>query len=142
MRRVRRRQKKRQGDGSFQAINITPFTDVLLVLLIIFLIAGSSLTLSGVEVDKLSASGGELESQDRLLEEHTLFVTESGGLLLLSGGRVIRAPKLTELDRMKALNLTASRSTKVELVIKVYDELLEMNFQDLRLAEPREQLSR
>lgn len=45
-----RNRRKRYGSGGFNEINVTPFVDVMLVLLIVFMVAAPMMT-SGVQVD-------------------------------------------------------------------------------------------
>jgi biopolymer transport protein TolR len=45
-----RRGRNRYGSGGFTEINVTPFVDVMLVLLIVFMVAAPMMT-SGVQVD-------------------------------------------------------------------------------------------
>jgi biopolymer transport protein TolR len=56
-----RRRRGRGGHAPMSEINVTPFVDVMLVLLIIFMVAAPLLT-SGVPLDLPSAAGKPLES--------------------------------------------------------------------------------
>lgn len=139
MRRRARRRTHRGSEGAFQQINITPFTDVLLVLLIIFLIAGSSLAPTGLEVDEIAQkptvgeAGGE-GSKD----EATLFVGKNGTVTYVRGTTVKKDIDLGSIHPGAPLNLTASPETPAEVVIKVYDELLLKEFTEVRLASPQD----
>jgi biopolymer transport protein ExbD len=124
------------GEEAFQTINITPFTDILLVLLIIFLIAGSSLRPTGVEVDKLRSSGPETTDLAAGKPERTIRVGADGRLTLVDGLSITKDPALDQLPHSDPLNLTAAPDTRVEVVIRQYDHLLKLGFRDLRLAEP------
>lgn len=132
-----RRRRVRQDEDAFQSINITPFTDVLLVLLIIFLIAGSSLTPTGVGLDQIEAQGSGEPGPDEPEEANILFVQANGEISLRQGGRLVSNPDLSELDISQPLSVSAAPTTKTELVVAQYDELLRRGFVDLRLAEPR-----
>ena len=129
-----RRSKGVGAEGAFQAINITPFTDVLLVLLIIFLIAGSSLAPSGVGVDKLSARSSQSTGGQTQTEVTTLYV-QDGRLLRLTGDP-LSPEELEKLERNKPIDLTASEDCPVKDFVTEYDRLLKMGFRDVRLAQP------
>jgi biopolymer transport protein ExbD len=142
LRRRARRRAGRGGEGAFQQINITPFTDVLLVLLIIFLIAGSSLAPTGVEVGEIAQeptvgeTGGEASKDDA-----TLFVSQNGSITYVHGKEVKKNVDLGSIHPGAPLNLTASPETPAEVVIKVYDELLLNEFTAVRLASPQDKPS-
>ena len=138
MRRRARRRSGGGGEGAFQQINITPFTDVLLVLLIIFLIAGSSLAPTGLEVGEIAQQPtvGET-SGETSKDEATLFVSENGSITLVRGNEIKKNVDLGSIHPGAPLNLTASPETSAEVVIKVYDELLLKEFTAVRLASPQ-----
>ena len=140
---VRRRtggRNRHSGGGEFQTINITPFTDVLLVLLIIFLIAGSSLNPTGVDVDKLATIGEQNSGVDSLKKEQILFVAQGGSVTLSLDGNRSVDPDLDLLDKQEHLTLTAHPDTNVNSVVKIYDELLRKGFQSVHLGEPRDEM--
>lgn len=130
----RRRRRKQRDEGAFESINITPFTDVLLVLLIIFLIAGSSFSPSGVEVDKLAkvASGISENSEEKF---YTLIVDDDGEVFELRGEERFSVD-LARLKKERSLFLTAGPNTKTQNVVAVYDRLLQMRFRKVYLAAP------
>ncbi len=51
--------KYREGEAAFSEINITPFTDIVLVLLIIFMIAAPGLLQTGLDIQLPGSSGSE-----------------------------------------------------------------------------------
>lgn len=131
-----RRRRRKTSDSAFQAINITPFTDVLLVLLIIFLIAGSSLAPTGVDVDELSTANAQAGQGDTEEKELLLFVASGGELTLVQGGRA-RNVELADIPSDGPLNLTAAPATPVEEVVKVYDQLLRSGYNQVKMASPQ-----
>jgi biopolymer transport protein TolR len=73
-----RRRRRTKGRGPIADINMTPFIDVMLVLLIIFMIAAPLLA-SGVPVDLPQTSAGALKIDKRPV---TLAIDERGDLFL------------------------------------------------------------
>lgn len=68
-------------DEAITDINVTPFVDVVLVLLIVFMVTAKLIVARGVEIDKpKAASGGEVQS--------TLRVSiDAGGDLFVNGDK-------------------------------------------------------
>lgn len=129
-----RRRTQTAGSGeAFQAINITPFTDVLLVLLIIFLIAGSSLSRSGLGVDRVSEPGG---GSTEVAEGSMLVVQPDGALLLFREGGEPVAFDLDSADRTQAWELSAEPRARAQVVVGAYDRLLRAGFREVSFGPP------
>ncbi|MFZ4124770.1 MAG: protein TolR [Rickettsiales bacterium] len=62
----RRGRNSRYGSGGFTEINVTPFVDVMLVLLIVFMVAAPMMT-SGVQVDLPKAQATPVAGTDEPL---------------------------------------------------------------------------
>lgn len=61
--------------GGITDINVTPFVDVVLVILVVFIVTAKLIVARGVEIDKpKAATGGEVQSTLRV------SVTEKGDL--------------------------------------------------------------
>ena len=73
----RRRHSRRSVPMS--EINVTPFVDVMLVLLIIFMVAAPMLTV-GVDVDLPKSAASALESENE--EPLTITITKEGQIVL------------------------------------------------------------
>ena len=85
------RRGKRRRHQPMSEINVTPFVDVMLVLLIIFMVAAPLLT-AGVPLELPSAKGKQLESNKEPL---VVSVTKSGDVFI---GQEDKTPmKLAEL---------------------------------------------
>ena len=64
-----------ESSGAITDINITPFVDVVLVLLVVFIVTAKLIVARGVEIDKpKAATGGEVQSTLRV------SVTDKGEL--------------------------------------------------------------
>jgi len=66
-----------ESGGAITDINVTPFVDVVLVLLVVFIVTAKLIVARGVEIDKpKAATGGEVQSTLRVsvTADGTLFV--------------------------------------------------------------------
>jgi biopolymer transport protein ExbD len=56
-----------EGSGAITDINVTPFVDVVLVLLVVFIVTAKLIIARGVEIDKpKAASGGDVQATLKL----------------------------------------------------------------------------
>ncbi len=99
-----------EADGTIMAeINITPLTDIFLVLLIIFMVTSSVMSQSGVDVNLPQASSATAQSQ-----------AEGVIVTLLPGGRLkVNQKELAvgKYDEMEVLLKTAFSQTRSRLII-------------------------
>lgn len=74
------------GSGAITDINVTPFVDVVLVLLVVFIVTAKLIVARGVEIDKpKAATGGDVQS--------TLRVSiDKDGALFVNGDRFASDP--------------------------------------------------
>ena len=91
--------KKSRRYGQFSEINVTPFVDVMLVLLIVFMVSTPLLT-TGVPIDLPSSKAKTLNEQDSKPIEVSL--TKEGGLYV---GK-------TEVERAKLVALLQALTRK------------------------------
>ncbi len=95
---ARRGGSRRRRSAKMADINVTPFVDVMLVLLIVFMVTAPLLTV-GVSVDLPTATSSPLPGQDEPL---TVSVDKAGKVFLQES-----AIELTELGpRLKAISAT------------------------------------
>ena len=119
-------QRRRRRKGLMSEINVTPFVDVMLVLLIIFMVTAPLMT-SGVEVDLPEASTEPMSSQDEPLvislnKRGTLFLQETEIKLPELG------PKLQAILKQKPdtrIFIRADRSIDYGRVMEVMGSLHE-----------------
>ncbi|ATX66460.1 protein TolR [Roseinatronobacter bogoriensis] len=75
------RRRRRGGAGRMSEINVTPFVDVMLVLLIIFMVAAPMLTV-GVPVELPRTSAGALPAEQE--EPLSITLTSDGTVMIMS----------------------------------------------------------
>ena len=99
-----RRGRRRRGGGSqpMSEINVTPFVDVMLVLLIIFMVAAPLLT-AGVPIELPETAAGPLPDE----QEEPLAVTiAADGTVLIQSTEVAREELVTRLQAIAAERTT------------------------------------
>lgn len=110
------------GEQVFSGINITPFTDIVLVLLIIFMIAAPGILNSGLDITLPGSSTAEPQSAERM----TVGFDREGSLYL-EGEKISREAlrsKLSELAAKKkdfSVVLNADSSARHGGVIELLD---------------------
>lgn len=109
--------------GVIAEMNMIPFIDVALILLIIFMVITPFLVRSQIGVELPKSAHGSQASQEDVINVQI----ESGGRITLDGKRI----KLSRLERELALRLSrsvkktilvqADRSVSIENVVKILD---------------------
>jgi len=80
---------RRESDAVFSGINIVPFTDIVLVLLIIFMIAAPGLVNRGINVSLPGSSTSKSQRPSKV------------NILLTSGGKIYLDSKELSLDALR-----------------------------------------
>ena len=109
------------GDGVFAEINITPLTDIFLVLLIIFMVTSSVLVNAGGQGDASARAGLKVN----LPKGGAADVTASGSELsvaILSDGRLVLAGNVVTAEELGAALKKARDDNPGTLVIVQADE--------------------
>ena len=109
------------GDGVFSEINITPLTDIFLVLLIIFMVTSSVLVNAGGQGDASARAGLKVN----LPKGGAADVTASGSELsvaILSDGRLVLAGNVVTAEELRAALQEAHGDNPSTLVIVQADE--------------------
>jgi biopolymer transport protein ExbD len=116
------RDTRRSRNGLISGINITPFTDVVLVLLIIFMIATPLLIRSEIKVNLPQTSSAEPAPQK------TLIITiDSAGGVYVDGVRValgdLRPRLITTLAKRPGapVIIMGDREVRYDLVVRVLE---------------------
>jgi biopolymer transport protein ExbD len=92
--------------GGITDINVTPFVDVVLVILVVFIVTAKLIVARGVEIDKpKAATGGEVQSTLRI------SVTATGDLYVNGDMFTEDAPAIARIKQI------AATSTKPKAII-------------------------
>ena len=126
-----------RGRRTINEINMVPFIDVMLVLLIIFMVTAPLITPSLIELPSVAKAG---KQPDRVVQ---VFIGKDEALELRSGETTQRPP-LRELaatvQRLQAgqantaVVIAADRNVKYEAVVKVMDTLQKAGIQRVGLS--------
>lgn len=135
-----RRRRHRGKAAAMSEINVTPFVDVMLVLLIIFMVAAPLLTVGvPVELPDTAASAMPTEEEEPL----TITIT-ADGLLLIMNTEVAEQeflPKLTAIAAQRSSNkvfLRADGAIPYERVAQVMGALNAGGFNSIGLVTDAE----
>jgi biopolymer transport protein TolR len=130
----RRRHSRRSVPMS--EINVTPFVDVMLVLLIIFMVAAPMLTV-GVDVELPKSAANALKSENE--EPLTISITKDGEIVLQTS-TIPREELITRLQGVAAerssnrIFLRADGKIPYETVMLIMGALNASGFQDIGLV--------
>ena len=130
----RRRYSRRSVPMS--EINVTPFVDVMLVLLIIFMVAAPMLTV-GVDVELPKSAANALETENE--EPLTITITKEGEIVLQTS-TIPREQLISRLQGVateRASNrifLRADGAVQYEFVMQIMGALNAGGFQDIGLV--------
>lgn len=134
----RRRRSKRHAPMS--EINVTPFVDVMLVLLIIFMVAAPLLTV-GVPIDLPETQAKQLNSETQPI---TISVRE-GGQIFLQETEITRqelVPKLQAIAKNgyeERLYVRGDKATDYGTVMRIMGDLNQAGYRKIGLVTLQEQ---
>ena len=132
------KQSRRHGRRSapMSEINVTPFVDVMLVLLIIFMVAAPMLTV-GVDVELPKSAADALEAENE--EPLTITITKDGEIILQTS-TIPREELIARLRGVAAertsnrIFLRADGAISYEVVMQIMGALNAGGFQDIGLV--------
>jgi biopolymer transport protein ExbD len=113
---------KDDDDAAITDINVTPFVDVVLVLLVVFMITAKLIVARGVEIDKpKAATGGEVQSTLRVSvnKEGQLYV--NGDMFVDDAKAVARIKEIAATTTKPKALIAGSRSGAYGNVMRAID---------------------
>lgn len=124
--------------GGITDINVTPFVDVLLVLLVVFMVTAKLIVARGVEIDKPKAStGGEVQSTLRVSVNATGELYVNGDKFADDTAAIARIKQLTaDVEKPKAI-IAGDRKTAYGGVMRAIDLVQQAGITAIALENER-----
>ena len=129
---------KDEESGGITDINVTPFVDVLLVLLVVFMVTAKLIVARGVEIDKPKAStGGEVQSTLRVSVNATGELYVNGDKFTDDAAAVARIKEIAAtVDKPKAI-IAGDRKTAYGGVMRAIDLVQQAGISAIALENER-----
>ncbi len=130
---------KRNGEEMFSGINIVPFTDIVLVLLIIFMIAAPGIVSTGLDVTLPGASS----SSSRVPTKLTVALDKQGrivfqGRIVSPDGLRLRVREMAARNKKVSIVLNADTTSRHGKVIQILDILRSSGAKNIYVGTVRE----
>ena len=128
--------KTNRNRTALSEINVTPFVDVMLVLLIIFMVT-APLMQQGIDVNLPKAKGKELPPEERIS-----IVVKKGGALFMNDNPISKHDMVTKLASISKLNpnvfLKADKDVPYGTVVEIMGDVKEAGIEKLGMVtEPK-----
>jgi biopolymer transport protein ExbD len=126
----------KQDEEVMAEINITPFTDVLLVLLIIFMILAALITPPGFQKELPNHTNPSSANKDDPKKTIEVDVNDKG-VVFLDGQRVAEKDIYTEMARVESkrgklhVSIVADAKAPYGLIIRILDAAKQVNLDDV-----------
>ncbi|MSS76643.1 MAG: biopolymer transporter ExbD [Methyloglobulus sp.] len=119
-----RRKSSRSSTDQNAELDMTPMLDIVFIMLIFFIVTGSSVKESGIDVNRPQAQSGERKEQASII----IAISPNGEVTLDKHVVDIRAVR-ANIARLHAENplgsvvITADRETKTQALVAVMDQV-------------------
>lgn len=110
------------GTGAITDINVTPFVDVVLVLLVVFIVTAKLIVARGVEIDKpKAATGGDVQSTLRVSVNATGELFVNGDKFVVDSAAVSRIKEIAATTSRPKAIIAGDRKTAYGGVMRAID---------------------
>ncbi len=131
-----------RGRRTISEINMVPFIDVMLVLLIIFMVTAPLITPSMIALPRVGKAPGQPPKpiQVQIDKDEKIQITESGGkpmsIVMVEVGSTVKRlqPAVPQGEQATPVVISAEKSIKYETVVKVMDALQRAGVQRVGLS--------
>ncbi|MBA3455275.1 MAG: biopolymer transporter ExbD [Deltaproteobacteria bacterium] len=113
---------KDEESGGITDINVTPFVDVVLVILVVFIVTAKLIVARGVEIDKpKAATGGEVQSTLRISVTATGDLYVNGDKFTDDASAVVRIKQIAATSTKPKAIIAGSRVGPYANVMRAID---------------------
>ena len=131
----RKRARPPKGDGALE-IDLTPMLDVVMIMLIFFIVAGSFIREIGIEVQRKPTSSAESDAPS----ENIIVQVAANDEIWIKGRRIDARAVRANISRLRAENpkasviIKANNKSTVDPVVKVVDSAREAGIYNVSLS--------
>jgi biopolymer transport protein ExbD len=127
-----------EGSGAITDINVTPFVDVVLVLLVVFIVTAKLIVARGVEIDKpKAATGGDVQSTLRVSVNATGELFVNGDSFANDGAAVSRIKEIAATSSKPKAIIAGDRKTAYGGVMRAIDLVQQAGITAIALENER-----
>ena len=127
-----------ESAGAITDINVTPFVDVVLVLLVVFIVTAKLIVARGVEIDKpKAATGGDVQSTLRVSVNATGELFVNGDRYANDGAAVSRIKEIAATSSKPKAIIAGDRKTAYGGVMRAIDLVQQAGITAIALENER-----
>jgi biopolymer transport protein ExbD len=127
-----------EGSGAITDINVTPFVDVVLVVLVVFIVTAKLIVARGVEIDKpKAATGGEVQSTLRVSVNATGELYVNGDKFASDADAVGRIKQIAATSSKPKAIIAGDRKTAYGGVMRAIDLVQQAGISAIALENER-----
>jgi len=127
-----------ESSGAITDINVTPFVDVVLVLLVVFIVTAKLIVARGVEIDKpKAATGGDVQSTLRVSVNATGDLFVNGDKYGSDGDAVSRIKEIAAASSKPKAIIAGDRKTAYGGVMRAIDLVQQAGITAIALENER-----